>query len=242
MKSLRAIFVPIAVIGLIVVTVLSGTWSQGVVPLIREVAGVDASSEVDRHAQAVAELGDLTFAEAIDQLSGIAAPAVERIPKYDRDAFGSGWASDSDGCSTRERVLMRDLTDVTMRDDRACKVHTGELSPDPYTRKLVPFDSVSDPQAVQIDHVVPLSVAWKMGAHAWTDEQRKAFSNDMQNLVAADGPANSSKGDKTPDKWLPAPVDSQCSYATTYTEVSVKYRLDMSPATREALAEVLSTC
>ena len=44
-----------------------------------------------------------------------------------------------------------------------------------------PYDgkTVTDPQALDIDHMVPLANAWRTGAASWTDEQREAFANDL---------------------------------------------------------------
>ena len=38
--------------------------------------------------------------------------------------------------------------------------------------------------AVQIDHIVPLALAWDLGARNWTDEMRVRFANDPANLLA----------------------------------------------------------
>jgi hypothetical protein len=56
---------------------------------------------------------------------------------------------------------------------------------------------------VQIDHIVPLAYTWRVGAAAWTDQQREAFSNDPAELRAVDGPTNASKRDRGPSRWLP---------------------------------------
>ena len=180
---------------------------------------------------------------SLESLGGIPEPGATSVPRYDRDAFGeNGWTLDELGCSTRERVLMRDLDDVAMRADRECKVHTGTLSPEPYTGGTIRFDSVSDPQAVQIDHVVPLSVAWRMGAWAWDPQARIEFSNDTANLLAVDGPTNNAKGDRTPGRWLPENDAALCRYARSYTEVTVKWGLSMEARDRDALAGVLERC
>lgn len=56
---------------------------------------------------------------------------------------------------------------------------------------------------VDIDHIVPLSWAWKYGANKWTQEKREQFANDPRNLIAVEASLNRQKGDKGPDEWLP---------------------------------------
>jgi hypothetical protein len=125
-----------------------------------------------------------------------------RGPKtgYDRTAvFGTPWPDvDGNGCGTRDDILGRDLTAVTRRDD--CHVLTGRLD-DPYTGRQIILGT--DRAAVQIDHVVPLSLAWQLGAAQWTHQQRVRFANDPVNLAAVDGAANRQKSDSGPDSWLP---------------------------------------
>ena len=56
---------------------------------------------------------------------------------------------------------------------------------------------------VQIDHVVPLGLAWQLGAPQWTLGKRVAFANDPEELLAVNGAVNQAKGDSGPDSWLP---------------------------------------
>jgi hypothetical protein len=74
---------------------------------------------------------------------------------------------------------------------------------------------------VDIDHVVPLSNAWKVrhipnpipdpanlrqsGASKWTTSQRQAFANDLNNpqLMAVTDNVNQAKGDSGPEDWKP---------------------------------------
>ena len=86
-----------------------------------------------------------------------------RSPKtgYSREQFGKGWAKDSSGCDTRNRILKRDLINVVENSD--CKILSGTLK-DPYTGKEINFSRKQNASAVQIDHVVALSDAWQKGA------------------------------------------------------------------------------
>ena len=69
---------------------------------------------------------------------------------------------------------------------RDCVVMAGTLV-DPYTDATITFTK-SDADAVQIDHVVALASAWRMGAHGWADETRRDFANDPLNLLAGTDP------------------------------------------------------
>ena len=90
---------------------------------------------------------------------------------YDRDAFGSDWIdTDHDGCNQRDDVLLRDAVPGTTRvaQQDACDhdVLAGTWH-DPYTGRTLRFTDLKDlsqAEAIQIDHVVPLAEAWVSGA------------------------------------------------------------------------------
>ncbi|QZY53398.1 HNH endonuclease family protein [Leucobacter tenebrionis] len=173
-----------------------------------------------------------------------ALPVKGRAPKtgYDRrERFGHGWKDpDRNGCDARNDTLQRDLTEVVL--DGPCKVLSGVLL-DPYTGARIDFvrgDQTS--QAVQIDHVVALSDAWQKGAQALTQEQRIAFANDPVNLLAVDGPANSSKGDGDAATWLPPSRGFRCEYVARQISVKTSYGLWVTAAEHDAMQRVLDGC
>lgn len=125
---------------------------------------------------------------------------------------------------TRDDILNRDLA-VTQTRDR-CTVMAGTLD-DPYTATVITFTK-ANATAVQIDHVIPLSYAWQMGAAAWTEETREQFANDPLNLVAVDGPANAAKSDSGPASWLPPSKPIRCAYAARFAQVAIKYSLPVT--------------
>lgn len=168
---------------------------------------------------------------------------VQRIPDYDRDLFG-GWAdTDGNGCRTRDDILARDMSSVTTED--GCKVLTGQLH-DPYSGKAVAFTfGRESSQDVQIDHIVSLSAAWKAGAYGWDEQTRVQFANDPANLLAVDGPTNNSKWNKGPATWMPSTAGNagyDCTFATLYTDVLVKYDLTAPAEDIAALRTALATC
>lgn len=148
--------------------------------------------------------------------------------KYDRDKHFGDWADlDNDGCTTRNEILQRDLTDVTLDTD-GCKVETGVLD-DPYTGETINFKAGRGTSSdVQIDHVIALKDAWERGADQWDQETRIAFANDPMNLKAVDGSENQSKGAQTPTEWIPSDSSYTCEYVTDYVAVGDAYNLDMT--------------
>lgn len=165
-----------------------------------------------------------------------------RAPKtgYDRAArYGQAWADVTrTGCGTRDNVLGRDLRDVERRN--ACVVVAGSLD-DPYTGTTIAFRK-AEAAAVQIDHVVPLSLSWQLGAQQWPVGKRVAFANDPLNLLAVDGPTNSSKSDSGPDAWLPPSKPYRCTYAIRFTRVASAYAMRVTAPLKAAIARVLDGC
>jgi hypothetical protein len=156
--------------------------------------------------------------------------------------FGPAWADvDRNGCDQRNDVLHRDLTDIEVREGtQGCVVVAGVLA-DPYTGEVVPFTK-ADAGLVPIDHVVPLAAAWVQGAASWSADQRRAFANDPNNLMATTRAENSAKGDSTADEWTPSDENYGCSYATVVITVKDRYALAVSPAEEQALESLLTTC
>jgi hypothetical protein len=173
-------------------------------------------------------------------------PVKGRAPKtgYRRDEFGPAWADvDRNGCDTRNDILARDLEGETFKPgSRNCVVATGTLA-DKYTGTTISFVRGQDTStAVQIDHIVALSDAWQKGARQLSDEERRQLANDPLNLMAADGPTNSAKGDKDAATWLPPNKAFRCEYVARQTSVKAKYRLWVTPAERDAIAGILAGC
>lgn len=164
-----------------------------------------------------------------------------RAPKtgYDRELFSDGWGSIY-GCDWRNRILARDLTSISYRDD--CIVESGVLE-DPYTGRSINFQrGVGTSLAVQIDHVVAVSDAWQKGAQQLNAAQRYSFYNDPLNLLAVDGPTNSAKGDSDAASWLPPNKSFRCHYVARQIAVKLKYELWVTKAEYEAMDRVLSAC
>jgi hypothetical protein len=166
-----------------------------------------------------------------------------RAPKtgYERDQFGNGWA-ESNGCDTRNMILRRDMTDVTLDAVSQCKVLRGTLL-DPYTGKTITFTrGTSTSDDVQIDHVVALSNSWQTGAQLFDEAKRKALANDPLELLAVDGPANQQKSDGDAATWLPSNKGIRCYYVARQIAVKTKYGLWVTPAEKDAMNGVVAGC
>ena len=190
-----------------------------------------------REQKAIARLEQLKVADRI------------RPPStYSRDAFGSGWIdTDHNGCNQRDDVLLRDAVPgtVTTGWQGGCDhdVLAGTWI-DPYTgRKIVLTDmkEMRQSMAIQIDHIVPLSEAWVSGASAWSSDRRHRFANDLNELLAVDGPTNESKGDGDPAAWRPR-KGYQCTYAERWIGVKLRWDLAADPSEVLALRQMLSYC
>lgn len=178
--------------------------------------------------------------EITDKLGELAVKG--RAPKTgcSREEFGSGW-TETDSCDTRNRILERDLVDITYGDD-GCTILSGTL-PDPYTGKRIPFirgQTTSDD--VQIDHVVSLSNAWQTGAQQLDITERVLFANDPLNLTATEGRINQQKGDADAASWLPPNKAYRCSYVARQVLVKHEYDLWVTPAEHDVIGDVLAGC
>lgn len=165
-------------------------------------------------AGAPAPIATASTADALVQLESI--PVKGRAPKtgYNHDEFGPAWADvDRNDCDTRNDILARDLINEAFKPGtNNCVVATGTLA-DKYTGTTINFIRGQDTNSdVQIDHVVALTDAWQKGVQQLSADERKELANDPLNLVAADGPTNSAKGDKDGATWLPPNKGFRCEY------------------------------
>lgn len=169
-------------------------------------------------------------------------PTKGRGPKtgYDRDEFGYAWMDSVDGvpwahngCDTRNDLLKRDGQEVRFRKGSTCVIVSMTLH-DPYTGRTIHWTK-SHATTVQIDHVMPLSYDWQMGAAHWTKAKREQIANDPLNLLPVDGPANSAKGDSGPATWLPPSKGIRCAYSVRFAQVSRKYELPVTAADKRMM-------
>jgi hypothetical protein len=212
-------------------------------------AGSPAQPSLSSVGQGDVPAGTLDPAAAATALAALKVAEKTSLAGYERGCgqgqgcvFGPAWADvDHNGCDQRNDVLHRDLTQVELRPGtHDCVVIAGVLD-DPYTGKTVTF-AKADASEVPIDHVVPLAAAWMQGAASWPADEREAFANDLNNLMATTREENSAKGDSTADEWTPSDPTYGCSYATVVITVKSRYVLAVTPAEASALKSLLVTC
>lgn len=142
---------------------------------------------------------------------------------YHREQFG-GWATadvNTHPCTTRQRELSRALGPQSLD---GCMLIRGEAA-DPYGNGRMGPDVN---QAIEIDHIFPLSAAWDMGAYTWDHTTMRAFANDPLNLVAVSRTHNQDKGDKLPAEWMPPDRAVHCWYARRIALIAATYQLNLS--------------
>lgn len=176
-----------------------------------------------------------TEATARTELAALTVRADGSSTGYSRDLFPH-WNTVSGTCNTRETVLKRDGTGVVT--DSSCAATSGSW--------YSPYDGATWTLAsdVDIDHVIPLSNAWRTGASSWTTARRTAFANDITNpqLIAVTDNVNSSKGDQTPATWKPPRTAYWCTYSRMWVHVKYKYTLTVNSAEKTALLTMLDYC
>ncbi len=174
-------------------------------------------------------------ADAQQQLAELKVAPRTSMDGYSREKFPH-WASQGNGCDTREVVLKRDGKDV--KTGKECNPTSGSWT------SIYDGDTWTKPTDVDIDHMVPLGQAWASGAKAWTTEKRAEFANDLTRpqLFAVTDNVNQQKSDKAPDQWKPPLVSFWCTYATDWIVVKHYYGLTVTDAEKTALTDMLRRC
>ncbi|MCP4050152.1 MAG: HNH endonuclease [bacterium] len=156
---------------------------------------------------------------------------------YNRKDWPHWVDADSDCQDTRAEILIRDSrAPVKFKRNKGCNVSWGEWL-DPYTLQV--FTKASD---LDIDHIVPLAHAHETGAANWTREQKRAFANDFENLLAVEDNANQAKGTKSPLEWMPDNKAFHCEYLEKWSSIKNKYHLYSSENERKYILLKLKGC
>ena len=164
-------------------------------------------------------------------------PVEDQVPEgYSRDSFEHWVDADDDGCDTRDEVLMSESLEP-VEVEGTCRILLGRWY------SALDGDFITNPSTMDVDHVVALAEAWRSGAHAWTDERREAFANDLdegRTLRAVSSGVNRQKGARDPASWLPRL--GVCGYVTDWVLVKAKWGLSVDPVEKQAITDVLATC
>ncbi|MFE6682583.1 HNH endonuclease family protein [Streptomyces sp. NPDC057729] len=183
---------------------------------------------------APADGNSLSLAEAIAKLPA----AEENRAGYERDSFKHWIDEDSDGCSTRNEVLLAEATKKPEQGPR-CTLTGGEW--------LSYYDevTVTDARKLDIDHMVPLAEAWDSGASEWDADRRMRYANDLgaeRSLVAVTAKTNRSKADKDPSEWMPPAESAKCTYLADWTGTKLRWKLTADDKERTALETLAKGC
>jgi 5-methylcytosine-specific restriction endonuclease McrA len=161
---------------------------------------------------------------------------------YDRKLY-KHWIDENKDCrDTRVEVLIRDAIPGTVEEGRKgskCIVTAGRWE-DPYTGQ-----TLTDPKALDVDHVVPLKNAHESGAWAWSAERKREYANDLrhpEHLLAVSARENRKKGDKGPDRYLPPNQSDECHYVENFLRIKEVWGLDVTEDEENAAAAVLNGC
>lgn len=174
-------------------------------------------------------------ATAQTELGALTVSAESTMTGYSRDLFNH-WITISGTCDTRETVLKRDGSGVTV--DSSCTPTGGSW--------FSAYDNLSftSSSSLDIDHVVPLAEAWRSGAAGWTAARRQSFANELTwpQLIAVSASSNRSKGDQDPSTWQPPVASYRCRYARMWIRVKYQYSLRLQSSEKSALQSMLGTC
>ncbi|MEU6937040.1 HNH endonuclease family protein [Streptomyces rubiginosohelvolus] len=194
--------------------------------LLPLVASAPAQAAPAPQGRPVAEV--TTLADAV----GLVTVADENRTGYTRSSFKHWNSGDlADGCNTRNEVLIAEAT-TAPAVAAGCKLTGGVW--------LSYYDGheVTDPGALDIDHMVPLAEAWDSGASTWTAARREAYANDQGStvsLVAVTARSNRQKSDQDPAQWLPPAPEAQCRYVGEWVSTKLRWQLAVDAAELEAL-------
>ena len=194
-----------------------------------EAAVGSGTSQVGRPDEASQALRELDVVSP----GSMAGYSRERFPHWSK-AEDFGWDPPQASCDVREAALIRDGEDVEVGS--GCKVSSGTWF-DPYTERMY-----SDPQDIDIDHVVPLAEAWRSGASSWDNGRRERYANNPDVLLSVEDNANQQKGDKDPAAWKPPNEEEWCDYAERWISIKSKYSLSLDQEEKAALEQMLGTC
>jgi hypothetical protein len=198
------------------------------------VAGVAASAVLATPAAATPpNIPSKTTAQT--ELDALIVATEGSMTGYSRSLFPH-WITISGSCNTRETVLRRDGSGVTV--DSACYPTSGSW--------YSPYDGATwtNPSDLDIDHVVPLAEAWRSGANTWTTSRRQSFANDLSypQLIAVTDNVNQAKSDQDPSTWQPPRSAYRCTYSKMWIRSKYHWGLRLQSSEKTALQSMLDTC
>ena len=239
MKATGGVLGAVIVVALLGYALLSGQLSTG--QFLEGLLGDGGKGEMAATAQAPpsADAARRQLSELRVRPAGsMAGYSREEFPHWsDAREFGwklSGGTPDPESCDARDAALIRDGREE--RVDAYCDVASGSWF-DPYGGQ-----TYTDPEDIDIDHIVPLANAWRSGASSWDTVKRESFANVPRDLLSVDDGLNQSKGDKGPEAWKPPRKAYWCVYAKRWIGIKHYWDLSVTDAERSALKRMLGRC
>jgi len=188
-----------------------------------------------QNAAAYAEAVKLSHLKTAGTCAGYTRSA---FPDNEPSDVSSGHTLDGKSLSLRYYVIELDSSGARIPAGKSESYMTGTLH-NQYTGKTITLTHGPDTTAIQVDHIVALGDAWKMGACHWTSSTRKSFAIDVAELRAVDTHDNEVKSDKDAAQWLPPA--NRTWYVETQINIKAKYGLGVTAAERSAMTRVLKT-
>lgn len=173
--------------------------------------------------------GVILFPDALAELT----EASEDPDGYKESAFAH-WNQGldaADGCDTRSEVLIAEAEDAP-KSGKDCALTEGRWT------SYYDGQSVTDPAALRVDHVVALEEAWQSGASGWTAARREQYANDQgaaATLVAVTARSQREKAGRDPAEWVPAEDSRYCRYVGEWVSTKLRWGLSVDKDEMEAL-------
>jgi len=161
-----------------------------------------------------------------------------KFPDNEPSDVSSGHTLDGKRLSLRYYVIELDSSGAQIPAGKSESYMTGILHNE-YTGKTITLKHGPDSTAIQVDHIVALGDAWKVGACHWSSSERRSFAIDVAELRAVDTGDNEVKSDKDAAQWLPPA--NRTWYVETQINIKAKYGLGVTAAERGAMTRVLKT-
>lgn len=159
------------------------------------------------------------------------------VSLYNRNDWPHWIDTDGDCQDTRHELLIEtSKTPVSFINENQCKVLTGSWY-DPYSG-----ETFSDSTKLDLDHIIPLKWAHGHGGDKWPRERKKAFANDLDNLLLVSASLNRQKGAKGLTEWLPPNHQYRCEYISKFIYVMEKYNLEFIPADKRIVKRMVNAC
>ena len=148
------------------------------------------------------------------------------------------WTSRPAGCrDVREILMARTATRPVEWTPNGCSVASGRWL-DPFTQR-----QITDPERVEIDHIIPLEWAWKRGAHRWPAGARESFYHDVNNVVATTPDFRRERAGQSPLEWTPPEARHQCAHFERVLRMLRAYDFDVSTSeVNEVIAKRHQAC